>query len=464
MTLSSNNSLNPLPARYAGAAALGAAIGYWFAFSASASAASVLIALPCLFLLGRLRTSRQLFYGGLLIGLAVYVPHLGFFRNVFGAPGMLLWLVMAMPIGIFLLLLGQARRWLGADAALCMTPVLWTGIEYFRSELYYLRFAWLLPGQVAAFLPGVRLAVMGVYGIGFVYAVAAAMLICHRPVLRWMGAFATVVLAVLIYLPGRPTVVNDGPLRVAGVQLEFPEESKVTAALDRLAISYPTAQILVLSELTFQGPVPSSVRDVVRKYHSYLIAGGMQTLESGKTYNTAYVIGPDGEDLFSQAKSVPVQFMNDSLPATGRRVWESPWGKIGIAICYDLSYGRVMDDFVRQGAQGLIIPTMDVEHWGEYERRMLHGRMAPIRSAEYGIPTFGVWSSGVSQLTDRSGRVIATAGYPGQGEMISGPFNLREPGHIPPDRVLGAAATTGTGVFIIFLWVSQVTRKKTSVG
>ena len=49
-----------------------------------------------------------------------------------------------------------------------------------------------------------------------------------------------------------------------------------------------------------------------------------------------------------------------------------------------------------------------------YERRMLHGRMAPIRSAEYGIPTFGVWSCGESQLTDRFGRVIATAGYPGQ--------------------------------------------------
>jgi len=52
----------------------------------------------------------------------------------------------------------------------------------------------------------------------------------------------------------------------------------------------------------------------------------------------------------------------------------------------------VMDDFVREGAQGLIVPTMDLTHWGEYERRMLHGRMAPIRSAEYGIPTFGVWS------------------------------------------------------------------------
>jgi apolipoprotein N-acyltransferase len=124
-------------------------------------------------------------------------------------------------------------------------------------------------------------------------------------------------------------------------------------------------------------------------------------------------------------------------------VWDSPWGKIGIAVCYDLSYTRVMDDFVRQGAQGLIIPTMDVAAWGEHERRMLHGRLAPIRSAEYGIPTFGVWSSGVSQLTDRYGRVLATAGYPGQGQMIAGPFPLGPAGRVPPDRWLAPGGDAG---------------------
>ena len=99
--------------------------------------------------------------------------------------------------------------------------------------------------------------------------------------------------------------------------------------------------------------------------------------------------------MFEQAKSVPVQFMGDGLPATRRRVWESPWGKIGIAVCYDLSYARVMEDFVPSSAQGMIIPTMDLSSWGEYERRMLHGAgWLPIRSAEYGLPILGVWFLG----------------------------------------------------------------------
>ena len=81
---------------------------------------------------------------------------------------------------------------------------------------------------------------------------------------------------------------------------------------------------------------------------------------------------------------------------------------------------------------------------------MLHGRVQPVRSAEYGIPTFGVWSSGVSQLTDRYGRIVATAGYPGQGDIIAGNFDLSRPGRIPPDRLLAQAAMFGTAGLILY--------------
>jgi predicted amidohydrolase len=297
----------------------------------------------------------------------------------------------------------------------------------------------------------VRLLWIGVYGLGFAYILAAAMSVGPRLVFRALGVVALACFAVATYVPKLPPTPAAGSLHVAGVQLESPDERKAAQAIDRLATDHPEAQILVLSEYSFFGPIPPGVRKVVKKHHRYLIAGGTQTLTDDRYYNTAYVIGPDGRDVFSQAKSVPVQFMSDGLAAPQRRVWESPWGKIGIAVCYDLSYAKVMDDFVRQGAQGLIIPTMDLASWGGYERRMLHGRMAPVRSAEYGIPTFGVWSSGESQLTDRFGRIIATAGYPGQGDTIAGPFNLAAPGYVPLDRLLAMAAMWASGLFIVLL-------------
>jgi apolipoprotein N-acyltransferase len=435
-----------------------AALAFGVAFAVKGGAAAVLVALPCLFMLGHIRSPRRAFYAGLVAGVLLYAPHLAFFYKVFGPAGALLWLITGLPIGVFVLLLSGAHRRLGPAWAVLLTPILWTGIEYFRSELYHLRFAWLLPGEAVALQPGVWMLRAGVYGLGFAYALAAAMVIGPGMRVRVVGIIASVALAALPYLPVRRPAAggSSSPLHVAGVQMEFPSDAEVVRRLDRLATDHPEAQILVLSEYTFHGPVPAAVRDVVKRHGRYLVVGGERRRDAGGGfYDTAFVIGPDGRDVFQQGKSVPVQFMDDGLPAAERRVWDSPWGKIGIAICYDVSYARVMDDFVRQGARGLILPTMDLENWGLYERRMLHGRMAPTRSAEYGIPVFSVWSSGESQLTDRGGRLIATAGYPGQGDEIAGPFDLSRAGRGPPDRALAMACTLGTAGFIVFLIIPR---------
>jgi apolipoprotein N-acyltransferase len=444
-----------------------AAVGYWIAFATECGAAAILVAIPCLCALGRSRTDRQAFYGGVAVGVLAYGPLLAFFWSVFGPVAIALWLVAGFPVGAFLLLLRKALLRLGDNAAMWLTPMLWTGVEYFRSEVWQLKFAWLLPGQAMAFVPGVRMAAVGVYGLSFIIAIIAAMIVSRRVALRAIGVVAALVLAELMYVPALPPSPVDGTLHVAGVQIESAGVEAVAGALDRLAEAHPEAQILVLSEYTFVDVVPQSVRDVATKYHRYLVAGGIQWLDAKRFYDTAFVIGPDGRDVASQGKSVPVQFMDDGLPAARRQVWESPWGKIGIGVCYDVGYARVMDDFVRQGAAGLIVPTNDPMHWGEFERRMLHGRLAPIRAAEYGIPVFGVWSSGVSHLTDRYGRVIATAGFPGQGAFISGPFDLGAPGRVPPDRMLAVAMMFGTGLFAAYLagcWISQRVRKSSPPG
>jgi apolipoprotein N-acyltransferase len=435
-----------------------AGLGYWLAFATQHGAAAVLVAMPCLFLLARLKTPRNAFYGGAICALAMYVPHLWFFLSIFHMAAVSLWLIAALPIGIFTLLVHQSRQRFGAAAAMWITPVLWMGIEFFRSELYYLRFAWILPGQAIAFLPGARMLRLGVYGIGFLYALGAALLVGPRLAYRMVGAVALLVLAAFMYLPASPAKdVSNAPVHVAGVQLEHPSEKMAAKALDDLASAHPEAQILVMSEYSFDGPIPDSVREVARKHGRYLIAGGIVDEAEDRFRDTAFVIGPDGRDLFQQCKSVPVQFMQDGLPAEKRRVWDSPWGKIGIAICYDVSYARVMDDFVRDGARGLIVPTMDLRSWGRYEREMLHGRLAPIRAAEYGIPVFGVWSSGESQLIDRHGHVIATAGYPGPGEMIAGPFDVPNvAGHVPLDRYPALAASIFADALFIYFFASEM--------
>jgi apolipoprotein N-acyltransferase len=462
---------------------------YGIAFATTWGAAAILVALPCLILLANRPTARQAFYFGLLAGVCIYAPHLWFFHGIFGKAAIAVWLIAGFPIALFVLILHQVHKYLGSCSTIeagpekahgaavglhqqgdiprilnsigfiVLPPILWTGIEYFRSECYYLKFAWILPGQAIAFLPGIWLERIGVYGLGFLIATIAALITSHRKSLKLFGLVTGIALTILIHLPQQRTVAPTSSLHVAGVQFEHAGDGQIAAALDQLALAHPEAQILVVSEYSFGGPVPESIRAILRKHHRYLIAGGIQPLSNGNYYDIAYVINPDGNDVFSQIKSVPVQLMQDGLPAPDRRVWQSPWGKIGIAICYDISYSRVMDDFVAQGAQGLILPTMDLESWGAYERKMLHGRLGPIRSAEYGIPTFSLWSSGESQLIDRHGHLIATAGYPGQGETIAGPFDLANAGTIPPDRWLAFGCMIATGAICVMLLLLQFIRK-----
>jgi len=214
-------------------------------------------------------------------------------------------------------------------------------------------------------------------------------------------------------------------------------EAAVLKALDALKAKHPDAELLVLSEYAFENPVPPRVKDWCAKNQRYLIAGGKRFLDAAENrfHNTAFVIGPDGNEIFSQVKSVPVQFFKDGEPAPQQKLWNSPWGKIGLCVCYDLSYTRVTDGLVRQGAQAIIAPTMDQQSWGGREHR-LHAHVAPVRAAEYGIPIFRLCSSGISQAVDRHGNVLATAPFPGQGATLEATLFLPPRGSLPIDRFL----------------------------
>nr|MCU0247865.1 carbon-nitrogen hydrolase family protein [Bryobacter sp.] len=182
-------------------------------------------------------------------------------------------------------------------------------------------------------------------------------------------------------------------------------------------------RLYLLSEYTFDGPVPEEVRAWCREKQRWLVAGGKEPLAGGKFFNTAFVVSTNGEVVFTQAKAVPIQFFHDGVPAPEQRVWESPWGKLGICICYDLSYARVVDQLIRQGAQALLVPAMDTIAWGAHQHR-LNARMTPIRAAEYRVPIFRVASSGISQLVDPYGHVTAEGPFPGQGEIIHGTLEI----------------------------------------
>jgi apolipoprotein N-acyltransferase len=444
----------------------------WIALAAAAASFHLAYAVPALaflvvgFLAGLLHfartaaTPRVAFYGGLAAAIVVVAPRLYFFTGVFGFAGVVLWGVVGVWTALFVVLARLAYRRLPPGLAAALAPFLWTGLEYFRCELYYLRFTWVTPGLAfSGESAGHPILGLGVYGAGF--AVAAAASIATALGGR-RGIVAGVVAAGALFAAGlRDTPDDPGArgLRVAGLQVEGADAALLPARLDALLAKHPEADLVVLPEYTLSGPPTAGLLDWCRRRRRHLVVGGMDPVEGNAFRNTAFVVGPEGTVVFRQAKSVPIQFFLDGLPAERQETWQSPWGRVGICICYDLSFTRVVDGLIRQGAQVLVVPTMDAVSWGGPQHR-LHARIGPARALEHGVPVVRVCSSGISQVVAPSGRVLATAPFPGQGETIAATVVPAPRGRVPPDRYPALFAVAITAAWTAWTIAGTLRRRR----
>jgi apolipoprotein N-acyltransferase len=292
------------------------------------------------------------------------------------------------------------------------------------------------------------------YGTGFLVFLIVSVF-CFRNFINKfrIGLFGAGLVSLVLLAWAFPFMApppREGSLKLAGVQMEFPPEHVIPEILNLALVKNPDALVFVMSEYTLDGGVPESLKNWCREHSRFLVVGGKDVVTNDVYYDTAFVIGTNGEIVFKQAKSVPIQFFKDGLPAKKQEVWSSPWGKIGICICYDLSYTRVTDGLIRQGAQLFIIPTMDVEDWGRHEHE-IHSRVALVRAAEYQIPIFRVASSGISQAVSSRGKVVARTSIPGDGDIFSAQLQLPIRGSFPLDRFFAPFCVLTTGVIMAIL-------------
>lgn len=314
MNLVGNSSQSPLSNKAITFWAVLAVASFHLAYRFVPLASVVAVFVWAMCALTRVASPRRAFYLGLGIGLGMFGPQLAFFWTIFGPSAVALWTILAFWIALFLLLGNLTRRRFGPMGAALLIPFLWTGLEYFRSELYYLRFSWLSIGYTfgeSLFLQ--QFGFLGIYGIGFMLAGAAAILSLLSLRIAWRGAAALT--ALLAFLTNLSPVSESAPeaekrpLVVAGMQLEFPSALEVPALLDKLIQKHPQTELLILSEYTFDGPVPKRVLAWCRANHRYLIVGGKSPQAGADFCNTAFVIGPEGTVVFEQVKSVPIQFV-----------------------------------------------------------------------------------------------------------------------------------------------------------
>ena len=430
-------------------------LALWWDSAASVWLTAASAAAFCM--MARANTARQAFYAGIGAALLIYVPHLWFLTSIFQLLAGPLWLSLALWPGVFCGTLHVVHRKLGAGPSLAVAPVLWLGLEYFRSEVWMLHFSWLTPGfALPADKMGWLYQSLGVYGSGAVLVLAgAAWGFLKKPVM----ALAAGLLIPALLLPGEHVVGDTGSVRITGVQFEGAMPDELLAGLEEARTTQPDTGLYILPEYSFPGPVPAKFLAWCKTNHTWLIAGGKDFLKGRKNhqgelayYNKAFVIGPAGTVVHRQAKSRPIQFFDDGERAASQEVWSSPWGRFGICICYDQNYSKVTDPLAAQQMQALLIPTLDLESWGSHQH-WLSARLAAVRAAEYGVPVIRLASSGFSQFLDARGGLLASGSMPGQREIVSAMVQIGSPARQPWDRLPAQVSIYAAGGCVLWAMV-----------
>ena len=109
------------------------------------------------------------------------------------------------------------------------------------------------------------------------------------------------------------------------------------------------------------------LKELAQFWHVFLIGGSHPTLrEDGKVYNTAYLITPEGE-VHEQDKIHRTRWERekwDTAAGDQLRLFDTPFGKIAILICYDIEFPELSRMVCEAGAEILFVPSCTDDRQG----------------------------------------------------------------------------------------------------
>jgi apolipoprotein N-acyltransferase len=152
-------------------------------------------------------------------------------------------------------------------------------------------------------------------------------------------------------------------------------------------------------------------RDFARKEGVYLIAAAARLTPGTDMYeNWAAAFTPAGEAAFTYLKSHPVfaEFGGEHAVRGNGRIplLDTPYGRIAVAICYDMDFPRLIRQAGRGGADIILVPALDWKEISPY-----HSYVALVRGIENGVSVVRQTDQGMSLAGDYRGLVTASMDF-----------------------------------------------------
>ena len=216
----------------------------------------------------------------------------------------------------------------------------------------------------------------------------------------------------------RTTTVNISP--------KADLDSLVTAVLDAVT---PEQDLIVLPESCrgvglevaerCDGPTITALSRVASQTHSYLLAGLYSQDKHGIPATSAVLLDRRGELAGWYDKRYPYwsELAESPQPRPGHdtAVWNTDFGALGVAICFDINFPAVWSDLAQAGADLVVWPSA-------YSGGSILGSYAQIH--HYYV--LSCTQTGASQLFDPTGRERpATGGSIGSSKQFSIDFSER---------------------------------------
>ncbi|HSA91747.1 MAG TPA: carbon-nitrogen hydrolase family protein [Terriglobales bacterium] len=217
---------------------------------------------------------------------------------------------------------------------------------------------------------------------------------------------------------------------------------------------YFTVQLLTLGDI--KRPIQDQIRDLAaqktryvdlmsglaRKYQLYIAGGSMPVQEdSGAIHNDGFFFSPSG-DFGVQGKLHMTRFEKEDwkiAPRSRLRIFETKFGRMAIAICYDVEFPEIVRAAAREGAHILLVPSCTDDRQGYLrvrycaQARCIENQMYAVLSHTVGslpmVPAVSLNYGQASILTpsdfpfSRDG--ILAEGNPNQEMMVIGELNLQ---------------------------------------
>lgn len=177
----------------------------------------------------------------------------------------------------------------------------------------------------------------------------------------------------------------------------------------------------------FPGETHRALAAKARQHGLWMHCGSIpEVAEDGRYYNTTVVLNPEGEPVAKYRKvhlfdihvpgQAPHKESSAVAPGQGAVVFDTPWGRMGLTICYDLRFPELYRSEALAGAKLIWAPAAFTlytgkDHWEVLIRaRAIENEVFMACPAVIGARSDGTKPCfGASMLVDPWGTVVAKA-------------------------------------------------------